>query len=459
VLAFAAVPPSKLPAPGQLLKATVKTVTNYGAFFAIEGYKDGLCHVSQLDPSGGRVAAAEGFVAVGDRATVRVLDVSEGKVALTLRGVEQPADAPQLLRHFTPKEKLGQPPDAKALEQLPCVSLAYSRSGGAGGQNVNKLSTKCEARLSVSRSPWPEAVKARLLSSGAASERGGDVIVTSDRHRTQAANRQDALEKLATIVANAWFPPKERRQRSNAPSFKGKAARRDQKQRTSEKKRSRASNKRGSFDFGGARRSVLAHSIAAAASATLASCWTGAGLASLRGPSLAMAASALTKEDVSITRLLPDDKTLYKYDPAPLRTLALPCVNVPGSTACSLSDLAAGGTKYVVLWFFPEDRGALNLEATNNAKEVSARIRERARERAQRASPASEPANKRARERTRERAYAVRAHGCARPRGSPLIHCIPMVFASRCYAGRRSTSSAAWTSSPSWTAWWWGSPG
>ena len=384
VLAFAAVPPSKLPAPGQLLKATVKTVTSYGAFFALEGYKDGLCHVSQLDPSGGRVAAAEGFVAVGDRATVRVLDVSEGKVALTLRGVEQPADAPQLL---SPKEKLGQPPDAKALEQLPCVSLAYSRSGGAGGQNVNKLSTKCEARLSVSRSPWPEAVKARLLSSGAASERGGDVIVTSDRHRTQAANRQDALEKLATIVANAWFPPKERRQRSNAPSFKGKAARRDQKQRTSEKKRSRASNKRGSFDFGGARRSVLAHSIAAAASATLASCWTGAGLASLRGPSLAMAASALTKEDVSITRLLPEDRTLYLYDPAPLRTLALPCVNVPGSTACSLSDLAAGGTKYVVLWFFPEDRGALNLEATNNAKEVSARIRERA----QRASPASKP--------------------------------------------------------------------
>ena len=41
-----------------------------------------------------------------------------------------------------------------------------------------------------------------------------------------------------------------------------------------------------------------------------------------------------------------------------------------GKSKASLSDLSRGGTKYVVLWFFPEDSGALNLEAANNAKEA-----------------------------------------------------------------------------------------
>ena len=89
-----------------------------------------------------------------------------------------------------------------------------------------------------------------------------------------------------------------------------------------------------------------------------------------RRPRLLLQAAALTKEDVAFSNLLPEDKTLYPYDAAPKRSLSLDCLNVAGKSKASLSDLSRGGTKYVVLWFFPEDSGALNLEAANNAKEA-----------------------------------------------------------------------------------------
>lgn len=230
---------SAIPIPGIVYKGVVKAVMPYGAFCSLENCsgKDGLIHVSQLDPAGGRVQAAANMVAVGDRLSVRVLAVEEGKVSLTCRDVYQGEEAPEAMRPSKVEQVLGQPPTAEELEQLPCVTLSYARSSGAGGQNVNKLSTKCEARLFVEQSPWAGGVKARLLS-GSSATSAGAVLVTSERHRTQSANRQDALEKLAVLVSDAWRPPKVRRQYTGL-SEQGKRQRRDDKRRTAEKKENR----------------------------------------------------------------------------------------------------------------------------------------------------------------------------------------------------------------------------
>lgn len=237
---------------GSVHTATVKSVATYGAFLSLEGYsKDGLLHISQLHPAGGRVASVESVVAVGDRVRVRVLsvDMAAGKVALTAAGVRQGADAPAVLQQLQAASSpsaaaLGKPPTAAELERLDCVTLSYSRASGAGGQNVNKVSTRCEVRLRLGGSPWPEAVRSRLAPRATA---GGDVLVASERHRTQAANRRDALEKLAELVAEAWRPPKQREMRT-APSARAKRERRRDKARQSEKKSARSAVRRGAFD-------------------------------------------------------------------------------------------------------------------------------------------------------------------------------------------------------------------
>jgi ribosome-associated protein len=74
--------------------------------------------------------------------------------------------------------------------------------------------------------------------SGTSATSAGAVLVTSERHRTQSANRQDALEKLAVLVSDAWRPPKVRRQYTGI-SEQGKRQRRDDKRRTAEKKENR----------------------------------------------------------------------------------------------------------------------------------------------------------------------------------------------------------------------------
>ncbi len=84
------------------------------------------------------------------------------------------------------------------------IELSAMRAQGAGGQNVNKVSSAIHLRFDIHRSSLNEFCKARLLAlddSRISSE--GVLIIKAQRHRTQELNRTDALVRLQEIVVNA----------------------------------------------------------------------------------------------------------------------------------------------------------------------------------------------------------------------------------------------------------------
>jgi ribosome-associated protein len=90
---------------------------------------------------------------------------------------------------------------------------SYARSGGPGGQNVNKVSSKAVLRWPVQASAsLSDHVKHRLV---ALNRRRvtteGELVLTSQRYRDQDRNRQDCLGKLAELVREAATLPKPRR--------------------------------------------------------------------------------------------------------------------------------------------------------------------------------------------------------------------------------------------------------
>ena len=94
---------------------------------------------------------------------------------------------------------------------LAAIEERFIAAAGPGGQNVNKVATAVKIRLDVFALRLDEAVLARLkVLAGSRMTAGGEIVLTARRFRTQEANRSDARDRVAKLIADAFRVPVKR---------------------------------------------------------------------------------------------------------------------------------------------------------------------------------------------------------------------------------------------------------